>query len=101
MKASLTFKLERMASPVGTLLIVTDGEARLRALHWEEDELHLLQRLRRHYGAGTILRPSDGSPSAARKALEAYFAGDLHGDRRHSRRNGGHAVPARRLGGAA
>ncbi len=78
MNASLTFKLERMASPVGTLLIVTDAEAHLRALHWEDDELRLQRRLQRHYGAGVVLHHSDGRASRARQALEAYFAGDLH-----------------------
>jgi methylated-DNA-[protein]-cysteine S-methyltransferase len=78
MNASLIFTLERMASPVGTLLIVTDAKAQLRALLWEEEELHLQQRLQRHYGAGIVLQHSDGGASRARHALDAYFAGDLH-----------------------
>ena len=77
MQPPLAFKLERMASPVRTLLIVTDGEAQLRALHWEEGEQSLKLGLERHYGAGTLLRESHGPPSAACKALEAYFGGDL------------------------
>lgn len=78
MNASLTFKLERMASPVGILLIVTDAEARLRALHWGDCEPHMLRELQRHYGAERAVLESDASPSRARQALEAYFAGDLH-----------------------
>ena len=77
MNASLMFRLERMTSPVGTLLIVTDAEARLRALHWGDFEHHMLRELRRHYGGACAVSESDGHHSGAREALEAYFSGDL------------------------
>ena len=78
MMTSLIFKLERVESPIGTLLIVTDAETRLRALQWDEDERHLERRLQRHYGPRCVLHSDDASPSHARQALEAYFDGDLH-----------------------
>ncbi|MHB8886630.1 MAG: methylated-DNA--[protein]-cysteine S-methyltransferase [Methylovirgula sp.] len=77
MNASLMFRLERMASPIGTLLIVTDAEAQLRALHWDESEHDMLRELRRHYGVAPAEMESNGRPSRAWEALEAYFAGDL------------------------
>jgi methylated-DNA-[protein]-cysteine S-methyltransferase len=69
--------LEHLETPTGRLLIVTDGEACLRAVDWEDHEPRMLQLLRRHYGA-TAIRPRSGSrPSAALRALKAYFEGDL------------------------
>lgn len=77
MTAAPAFRLERMASPVGTLLLVTDAEARLHALHWQDGEAHLRQSLKRHYGAKLRLDERKAPPSPAAQALEAYFAGDL------------------------
>ena len=77
MNASLTFRLERVTSPVDTLLIVTDTEARLRALHWGDFEQHMLRELRRHYGGACAVSESGDRHSDAREALEAYFGGDL------------------------
>ena len=78
MTNSLIFKLERIESPIGTLLIVTDAQVRLRAMQWDADARRLEQRLQRHYGPACVLRSDDASPSHARQALEAYFGGDLH-----------------------
>ncbi len=77
MTTSLMFTLERMASPIGTLLVVTDAEARLRALHWGDCEHPMLRELRRHYGVEHAVSESAGGRSRAWEALEAYFAGDL------------------------
>lgn len=78
MLAPLTFKLEHMPSPVGTLELVTDSQDRLHALQWEAGEAALAARLKRHYGQGVHLEMRSSGPSAAWQALEAYFAGDLH-----------------------
>ncbi|MGO9134724.1 MAG: methylated-DNA--[protein]-cysteine S-methyltransferase [Methylovirgula sp.] len=77
MLSSLTFKLERVASPVGGLLVVTDTQDTLHALHWDENEQSFLQRLKRAYGAGAAFATDDARPSTVRLALDAYFAGDL------------------------
>ena len=48
--------LDRMPTPIGTMLLVTDGEGYLRALDWDdyEDRLHKL--MHRYYGASAALR---------------------------------------------
>jgi methylated-DNA-[protein]-cysteine S-methyltransferase len=72
------FALERIETPTGPVLIVTDEAQRLRAVEWEDHELRFKKLLQRHYGTnGVELRPA-AQPSAARLALLAYFAGDLH-----------------------
>ena len=73
----LAFKLERVPTPTGVMLVVTDAGGRLRALDWDDHEDRMLRLLRRHYGKGGVVLSEDDAPSAARRALEAYFAGDL------------------------
>ncbi len=66
--------LTRMKSPIGTILLVSDGEA-LRALDFEDyaDRLHRL--LKRQYGAYDLTPMAGADPAAP--ALDAYFAGEL------------------------
>lgn len=66
--------LDRVPSPIGTILLVSDGEA-LRALYFEDHEPRMHQQLRRLYGA-YALTPAE-APAAFREALRAYFDGDL------------------------
>lgn len=62
-------------SPIGTLLIVTDDQAQLRALDFDDREADMRKWLRLHYGAVTL--PPGETPRATLHALDAYFAGDL------------------------
>lgn len=74
----LSLHLERLASPVGTLLLLSDAQGRLRALDWadHEDRLHLL--LRRRQGAAVAISPAGrGRRSRAALAVAAYLAGEL------------------------
>ena len=65
---------DRMSSPIGTVLFVSDGDA-LRALDFEdcEDRMHRL--LRRQYGA-FAMEPGR-VPGDTRRRLHAYFDGEL------------------------
>jgi len=72
----LRLKLERLPVAIGTILLLTDTESRVRVLDWEDFEARLARLLRLHYGTATeIVEQREASP--ARRALEAYFAGDL------------------------
>ena len=46
------FKLDRLATPVGELVIVADAEGRLRAIDWSDHESRMRRLLDRYYGAG-------------------------------------------------
>jgi methylated-DNA-[protein]-cysteine S-methyltransferase len=72
---SVQFFLERIKTPIGRIVIVTDEHC-LRAVDWEDHEPRMQRLLRRHYGTNTILREVS-RPSAARRSLQAYFEGDL------------------------
>ena len=74
-----TFNLERFDTPTGRMLVVTDVDGRLRAVDWEDHEPRMRQLLGRHYGANAVALRDKARASAARRALEAYFAGELEG----------------------
>jgi methylated-DNA-[protein]-cysteine S-methyltransferase len=70
----LKLLLDRIPSPLGTILLMSDGEA-LRALDFSDFEARMHQLLRLQYGSYELM-PSDGTGNRGR-FLEAYFAGDL------------------------
>jgi O-6-methylguanine DNA methyltransferase len=72
----MTFFLDRVPSPVGTLSLVTTQDA-IVALDFDDYPERMHRLLRIHYGDGVSVR-SGREPLGARDALEAYFAGNLH-----------------------
>ncbi len=66
---------DRIASPMGEITIVSDGE-KLRAVDFEDYGSRMLQQLERHYGAVTL--SSRKNPGGASAALRRYLNGDLH-----------------------
>ncbi len=72
----LALVLERIATPIGTMLVLTDEENRLRALDWDDYENRLNRLLRLHYGTNFAISEAL-HPSPARRALDAYFACEL------------------------
>jgi methylated-DNA-[protein]-cysteine S-methyltransferase len=70
-----TFSLDRLPTPIGIALLVTDAEGALRALDWEDYEPRMRELLRLYYGA-PVLKDAR-TPDDIRAALSRYFAGDL------------------------
>lgn len=67
--------LERLPSPVGQVLLVTDAEGAVRALDFADFEDRMRRLLARH-APGAVL--AEGVADArARAAVTAYFAGEL------------------------
>jgi methylated-DNA-[protein]-cysteine S-methyltransferase len=70
-----TFSVDRLKTPIGMALLVTDADGALRALDWEDFESRMKELLRRQLGEIGL---KDGrAPHAIRSALSAYFNGDL------------------------
>jgi len=69
------FFIETLATPIGTALLLTDDDAQVRALDWEDRAPSMQRLLRLHYGS-VRLEPR-GTVSTARRAIEAYFEGEL------------------------
>lgn len=69
-----TFTLDRIASPVGEVLLVVDDAGAVRALDFADYEARMLRLLQRHYGP-VVLAPGR-APDGVRAALDAYFKGE-------------------------
>jgi len=75
---SLVFKLERMPTPCGDLLLATDADGALRALDWVDHEWRMRQLLRQQYSRDDVqLGAAARAVSDASRVLGSYFAGDL------------------------
>jgi methylated-DNA-[protein]-cysteine S-methyltransferase len=72
---SQSFMRDRLTTPIGMLLLVTDDDGVLRALDFEDYEARMKELLRLHYGAVDLKRGR--APKAMRSALSAYFDGDF------------------------
>ncbi|MHB8528282.1 MAG: methylated-DNA--[protein]-cysteine S-methyltransferase [Caulobacteraceae bacterium] len=77
MAASPSLHVERLETPTGPMRLITDDEGAVRALDWESHSDRSERRLARDWGAGSERLTERAAPSPARKAVEAYFAGDI------------------------
>ena len=74
-KTPESFGLDRLVTPIGIALLVTDSAGALRALDWDDHGHRMRELLRLHHGAVNLLdRPA---PTDMKTALSAYFEGDL------------------------
>jgi methylated-DNA-[protein]-cysteine S-methyltransferase len=71
------FYSERFDTPTGWMLLITDVEQRLRAAEWEDKASRLERLLQLQYGKDGFQLHELRTRSAARLAMEAYFAGEL------------------------
>lgn len=71
------FALERVPTPIGLMLVLTDAQQRLRAVDWQDFEARMHTLLRRQYGKDAVALRDAVQPSTARRRLEAYFDGDV------------------------
>lgn len=67
--------LDRIPTPVGEVLVVTDAEGCVRALDFHDYEPRMRRLLARHHGE-VRLTPGP-APAGVREAIAAYFAGRL------------------------
>ncbi len=67
--------LDRLETPIGIALLVTDAEGVLRALDWEDYEHRMRELLRLQHGAVELR--TQRAPPDMREALSRYFDGDL------------------------
>lgn len=67
--------LDRVATPVGEVLLVTDAEGAVRALDFADYEARMMRLLGRHSPGFSLT--GGHAPETVRRAVEAYFAGDV------------------------
>jgi methylated-DNA-[protein]-cysteine S-methyltransferase len=67
-------RLDRLATPIGESLIVTDEAGALRAFDWADRESGMVRLLRLHYGS---MAPEPGAaPAYMKRLLRRYFEGE-------------------------
>jgi methylated-DNA-[protein]-cysteine S-methyltransferase len=69
--------LERIESPVGEVVIGCDGDDALRIVDFADYRARMLTLLVRQYGEKAVALEQACKPSAAARALAAYFRGDI------------------------
>ncbi len=69
-----TLTLDRLATPIGVALLVTDEHGDLRAFNWTDYEPAMLAWIGRHYPKAKLVEGR--APAPVRGPFEAYFAGD-------------------------
>ena len=68
-------RLDRLATPIGEALIVTDEAGYLRAFDWTDCEFRMARQLRLHYGS--IVPQSGAAPENVKSLLRSYFEGEV------------------------
>ena len=68
-------RLDRLATPIGEALIVTDEAGCLRAFDWADHDADMVGLLRLHYGS--IVPQSGAAPENIRRPLRNYFEGEV------------------------
>jgi methylated-DNA-[protein]-cysteine S-methyltransferase len=75
--AVLDYRVERIPTPVGMMMLVTDREGHARAVDWEDHEDRLQRLLSGYYRPNEIRLERAPQATRARGCVEAYFEGDL------------------------
>lgn len=66
--------LDRLESPIGTIVLISDGEA-LRVLDFVDCEERMQRLLKLHYGEQPVVESRESL--GLKRRVEAYFAGEL------------------------
>lgn len=80
MRNAPELRLDRVDSPLGQMLVVTDAKGVVHALDFADFELRMRRLMRLRHGGSDLSEGGETGP--VRAALAAYFAGDataLHG----------------------
>ena len=77
MRESIALSVDRLTTPIGELLIMTDDEGRLRTIDWTDHEARMRLLLDRQYGKGNYTMAPARDRGGLTTAMRAYFKGQL------------------------
>jgi methylated-DNA-[protein]-cysteine S-methyltransferase len=77
MAEPLALLIDRLATPIGELLIIADRDGKLRTIDWTDHEARMRQLLDRAYGKGGYTLTPARDPGGLTRAMRAYFRGDI------------------------
>ena len=69
--------LDRLATPIGQMILVSDNAGNLRIAFFAEDEEPVRRQLVQQYGPNGFLLESAHNPHGLTDAIASYFAGNL------------------------
>ena len=73
----LELLVDRVATPIGEMLVVADHDGNLRAVDWTNHEVRMRRLLRLHYGEDGFKLEPNCNPNDRSRAIRSYFAGEL------------------------
>lgn len=73
----LEFFVDRMETPVGEMVVVTDAAGKVTALDWSDFDPRLTVMLDRYYGKGRYSLAVATETKALRDVMARYFAGEV------------------------
>lgn len=71
------FTVDRLSTPIGEMLLVTDQAQRLRALDWDEYEARMHRLLTIHYRRTGMQLVRGRAPESVREPIQRYLRGQL------------------------
>ena len=77
MADTLDFFIDRLATPIGELIVIADREGRLRTIDWTDHEARMKQLLDRYYGKGGYTLTPKRDPGGLSSAMRRYFKGEI------------------------
>jgi len=69
--------IDRLDTPIGEMLIVSDGDGNLRAVDWTDHEARMRRFLRIHYGENGLRLEPASNPNNLTHEIRRYFEGEL------------------------
>ncbi len=71
------FFVDRMATPIGELIVIADGDGKLRTIDWTDHEARMKVLLDRYYGKGRYTLTPKRDPGGLTSAMRRYFKGEI------------------------
>jgi methylated-DNA-[protein]-cysteine S-methyltransferase len=71
------FFIDRLATPIGELIVIGDREGALRTIDWTDHEARMKLLLDRYYGKGRYTLTPRRDPGGLSQAMRRYFKGEI------------------------
>lgn len=71
------FFIDRLATPIGELIVIADGDGKLRTIDWTDHEARMTLLLDRYYGKGRYTLTPKSDPGGLTSAMRRYFKGEI------------------------
>jgi hypothetical protein len=71
------FFIDRLATPIGELIVIADVDGKLRTVDWTDHEARMKQLLDRYYGKGRYTLTPKRDPGGLSSAMRRYFKGEI------------------------